>query len=1156
MDYLDFDLSFRREGDGYLAIVLRSPGGEGQAAFSLPTRDGEYRQRFLDEGLPRRGIGGLDVPATDLSKQFGAKLFDTVFHDDVETCLRVSLGQAKINGAGLRIRLRMNESPELADLPWELLFSARLGNFLSLKTDTPLVRYLELPELIVPLHVELPLRLLVVSTSPSDRLPLDVEDEFRRLLDATAKARTNGSLIVNTLPHATLKSLQSKLQESPVHILHFIGHGDFNESTQQSVVYFEDESGGSKEVAGDFLSVILGNHTSLRLVVLNACHGARSSLKDPFAGVSQSLLRRGVPAVIAMQFAITDNAARVFAEAFYEAIANRFAVDAALVEARTAMYVDERGAEWSTPVLFMRSPDGQIFDIASTPVPKPRHASRLLLAGTLVLIAASGLVAWRLVHSRLRVQRLAVVGPINASHLDNFDYISTAIGDYISLGLSSAGKINSVPREDIAQMMQDVQIPPDVCSLGAHPAPLSKILGASYLIFGQVRKPDDPNRLKEVHVFLCLEDSDGKVLNNWDGYVSEDEVLAAAAVASERFRSSLGDHPPPAQDFQDVYPQNVEARRLYFEGVAELRAFKARKAMDIFEQALKKENSSPQIHEALSDAWSMLRQDREAVSEAKRALEMLQSKPTYPLEFGLLYKAQAEETGHQWDLAAADYGQLFRSNTERLDYGLKLANSQMRGSHIDAALKTIGDLKKLGSPLGDDPRILIAEARIYQAKPDYRKAAQVAMQASASASQAEMRVAKANALFELCWAQIKLDEAKELQSTCDEAKETFSVMGDNVSAAVALNAEANWLSDQGNYKDAKHILKEVITINEAYGAERDLAGALINSANVSIQQNRDAEAGPLLSRARDILRGINEQPDLAGVLINMANVSRENGDLSTSLKQATEALDIARDISNSSLQALALSTVAADESESGNLTDALARYQTALTLRKNLGEKTKIAIMHERIAEVYFRMANFQDAEKECSATLDIYKELGRTGEAAQTSQFAAEIALESGSLQKAEAGARDVIKRFAELDDKLSQADAIALLVRILVAEGKGGFQEAETLVGRMKDLTKPDSASDVDPDPDVELDVALAEGVFLASVHRDSPAYEILDAASKSAHASGRIFVEHELWFAKVEALKGLGNNATVNDQRKGLIESAQKLGFKIISDRVTKL
>ena len=169
------------------------------------------------------------------------------------------------------------------------------------------------------------------------------------------------------LSEPTLSVLQRELRRGQYHIFHFIGHGGFDPRTQGGVLVLSDETGRGRLVAADHLGTILHDHRSLRLVVLNACEGARSTRADPFAGVAQTFVQQGIPAVIAMQFEITDQAALIFAGAFYGAIADGYPVDAALAEARKAIFIADNDIEWGTPVLFLRAPTGQLFLTMGSP---------------------------------------------------------------------------------------------------------------------------------------------------------------------------------------------------------------------------------------------------------------------------------------------------------------------------------------------------------------------------------------------------------------------------------------------------------------------------------------------------------------------------------------------------------------------------------------------------------------------------------------------------------------------------------------------------------------------------------------------------------------------------------------------------------------------
>jgi outer membrane protein assembly factor BamD (BamD/ComL family) len=146
-----------------------------------------------------------------------------------------------------------------------------------------------------------------------------------------------------------------------VHIFHYIGHGKYFEQKQDGMLLLEDESGHGKPTSGQHLGAILHDHHTLRLVVLNACEGARTSADDPYTGVAQTLVRQGIPAVLAMQFEIFEDAAITLAQEFYSAIVDGYPVDAALSEARKAIFASNNDVEWGTPVLFMRIPNGVLF---------------------------------------------------------------------------------------------------------------------------------------------------------------------------------------------------------------------------------------------------------------------------------------------------------------------------------------------------------------------------------------------------------------------------------------------------------------------------------------------------------------------------------------------------------------------------------------------------------------------------------------------------------------------------------------------------------------------------------------------------------------------------------------------------------------------------
>jgi WD40 repeat protein len=364
-EYLDFELIIEKVPEGYRARVLNSPTGQAEESFSAPFSELELENFYLRMGRSKSGVRRIDSPDLDTAKNIGRKLFDAVFRDDIKTAYFSSLNEARDENKGLRILLRVN-APDLINYPWEYLYNERKNRFLSLAVETPIVRYLELGIKEEVLTVLSPLKILTVISSPQDYPPLDVEREWSNLQSALSELESSGLIELHRVEPATLISLQDHLRRGEYHVFHFIGHGGFDVATEDGVLLFEDDEQRGRLVSGQDLGLLLHNHSTLRLAILNSCDGARTSQNDPFAGVAQNLIQQEVPAVIAMQFEITDQAAITFSKEFYQAISDDYPVGAALTEARTAIKMSGNELEWGTPVLFSRSPEGQLFKLEHT----------------------------------------------------------------------------------------------------------------------------------------------------------------------------------------------------------------------------------------------------------------------------------------------------------------------------------------------------------------------------------------------------------------------------------------------------------------------------------------------------------------------------------------------------------------------------------------------------------------------------------------------------------------------------------------------------------------------------------------------------------------------------------------------------------------------
>src|SRR3712207_470161 len=331
----------------------------------FPFDEWELKDRLqsLEIALLRSGGTRRRIPSPEehTVQDFGRGLFEALLVGDVRNRYEVSLSEARRRNKGLRLKLRI-QPPELAVLPWEFLYDAERDRYLCLSSTTPLVRHLDLPQPVEPLPVSPPLRVLGMVTSPLGLDPLDVGHEKRLVEEAIKDLRADGLLELTWLEGQTWRHLHRAMRRGPWHVFHFIGHGGFDPATEEGAIALSDESGHKRLLRATSLAELLDDHYPLRLVFLNSCEGARGSESDAFSSTAATLVRRGLPAVLAMQYEVTDDAAIVFSRNFYRAVADGLPVDAAVGAGRTAVSLDlDNTLEWGTPVLYMRSPDGRLF---------------------------------------------------------------------------------------------------------------------------------------------------------------------------------------------------------------------------------------------------------------------------------------------------------------------------------------------------------------------------------------------------------------------------------------------------------------------------------------------------------------------------------------------------------------------------------------------------------------------------------------------------------------------------------------------------------------------------------------------------------------------------------------------------------------------------
>lgn len=397
MKYQTFRLHVNQGPQDEFAAYAFTPRGEGRTTFKLPQAV-EWDDLMMSIGhrpqhrdLARRSM--ISIDSAHQIRRVGELLFSALFSGEVLSLYERSLDAVAAKGGDVGLKIELMFDPRdplfsrLQAVPWEVLRQPGTPEYLALNRRRPIVRYLAFPRAVGQGWPSLPIRIVALASNPRSMVTLDLERELQNLTNAATLLSTKLEIVRPVAP--TLSALRQLCLEMPCDVLHFMGHGGFSSPGNEPALIFETETGDADPVNGVDLANKLADFPSIKLVFLNACDSASISVKDSadaFAGVASTLVLGGMPAVIAMQFLISDESAIAFSRTFYGRLSAGDPIEAAVSEGRQAVHsLEPNSVEWAIPLLFLRGLEPGMES-------QPRSRRSTLLVFLLLVIALSILI--------------------------------------------------------------------------------------------------------------------------------------------------------------------------------------------------------------------------------------------------------------------------------------------------------------------------------------------------------------------------------------------------------------------------------------------------------------------------------------------------------------------------------------------------------------------------------------------------------------------------------------------------------------------------------------------------------------------------------------------------------------------------------------------
>jgi hypothetical protein len=370
-----------RAGKYPIRLTLERPGqpkleGEAEIEFALTPQEQEDLRWYMEDYLARaESVEGVHIEQIEAwMKQRGEELYNKVLDDNQNT--RAIWFAIREGLADLRVEIASGIA-EAASIPWELMRDPQSDSAIALRVQA-FVRVQSNPNIAfipIPPADEGRVRLLYVVCRPSGTKDVELRAVANRLLQDLGEDRARFD--ITALRPPTFEQLQKELTDAkaagrPYHIVHFDGHGTYEDLSQDKVLadwakainplilggrphgkhgYLLFEHPGSDEkmrpVSGAELGQLL-HDTGVPVLALNACQSAMheagtedggrmtkdeggrpaadaiSTVHDEVRAIgslAQAVIDQGIPAVLGMRYSVFVVTAAQYIGELYAALA-------------------------------------------------------------------------------------------------------------------------------------------------------------------------------------------------------------------------------------------------------------------------------------------------------------------------------------------------------------------------------------------------------------------------------------------------------------------------------------------------------------------------------------------------------------------------------------------------------------------------------------------------------------------------------------------------------------------------------------------------------------------------------------------------------------------------------------------------------------------
>ena len=1004
---------------------------------------------------------------SSLLREIGAKLWQVLMPDTVPIESRAALAHELRSSAS---HLRIAVPPSLATLPWELLYDIQSPNgegFLGLRR--PIVRLIpggtNLPLLFPPLRV-----LLLISSPPGleERQRIDVESARAAVESAVRPLREAGLLYLQVEDIVTPRRVQQALLRFNPHILHYIGHGVYEEG-HGGFLLWEDEQTNPLPISGVRLADLLRSR-KLRAVLLHSCKSSGNYPLNDISGLGRVLTDARLPAVLAQEYDFMYESSQRLNEMLYIGLCSGLGLAEATFETRLALSQTDHPL-WA--LITLQATVGGLSPLLDAAVQPGPPDSALARGGAAADIPApTGVFVGRqrelralramLDNASSREPVLALItGPggvgkttLAAQAIVRYGgrYKATLMLSCISYqGIDLflqriGGFLKSWEEPKLLEIiLPDPRLPTStkiqaaieelnnagpflllIDSLESAQREDLKVVDTDLLLLLQSLQTDLHNGrvlvISRYHVNGLLVDKEPGILRLALGDLSDYEV-----------RQLLIRH--PLSTYLDDNTRNELIREFgglpYVYDLLSSNASKQNLAMLIHETQGRISNESKRY---IHTEWDQVRQRVVNFAALESTVAQLTEKAQILLAqlsiFRRPFTAEALEQG--LGVTRSDWQSL-------IDWGLLFYNP-VDGTYQLHKLTALYAERLLDIPDRKDTQTRIAEWYFHYANEkshdlaDYLEAQHLFSDAGEAQRAGEIANSlgerlRQSGLYQL-WQNLCIATARDTQgSIAAEAQRQLGIIA----------------QDQGQYQQAQQLFNEALAAFEQLDDHKGRATILNQLGTIAQRQGQYEEAQRLYGESLIIFERLGDQSGRATTLRWLGTIAQRQGQYEEAQRLYNESLVIFERLGDQSGQAFMLGQLGIIAQRQWQYEEARRLYNKSLAIFEQLGDQESRATTLHQLGTIAQKQEQYEEARHLYSESLAIFAQLGAQSEQARLLGQLGTIAQVQGQYEEARHLYSESLVIFERLGDQSGRAATFHQLGTI--AQVQGQYEEAQRL-------------------------------------------------------------------------------------------------------------